>query len=264
MRWWVQIQTCFLLEERQGSQLVEAEKTQIYWGVRGLGGKRCFPFLSLTIVLSYDTNPQLPYACRLSFLSEQLQNSSLTNYHKTSELYIMVLYLLLESHLQASPTWYSRCLLSAFSLPSSSKTTSWISLYQPLYMALHVSPQKAHVSSPKTLSYLAHVLHRCAGEPQWHSPPTAFVYRLMFLAGTEKMWIVSGFCLSPVVLEQLQRSRKAQSWLLLGFKATVCPSSWCFASQTELAIFYVLNPCMNIAVANPHVCGKKTRWSLRS
>ena len=43
------------------------------------------------------------------------------------------------------------------------KATFCISLYQPLYMAVHLSPWKTHVPPPKTLSYPAHVLHRYAG-----------------------------------------------------------------------------------------------------
>ena len=142
------------------------------------------------------------------------------------------------------------------------KATFWISLYQPLYMAVPVSLWKSRVSPPKTVSYLA-MLHRYAGMPQWcillHLC-TGLYSRLE----QKRMCIVPGLNLSPVILEQLQRSKKVQSRFLLGFDATVSPSSWCFASQTELAIFYLLKPCINTAVANPHVCGKKKHRSHRS
>lgn len=49
------------------------------------------------------------------------------------------------------------------------------------------------------------------------------------------------------------RIRKAHLWLLLGFAATALPAHGILLHKQNQLFFYLLKPCINIAVANPHV-----------
>lgn len=60
------------------------------------------------------------------------------------------------------------------------------------------------------------------------------------------------------------RIRKVHLRRLLGFAATASPSSWYFASQTELVIFYLLKPSISTAVANPHESLRKEKKPFKS
>lgn len=60
------------------------------------------------------------------------------------------------------------------------------------------------------------------------------------------------------------RIRKVHLRLLLGFAATASPSSWSFASQTELVIFYLLKLSISTAVANPHESLRKEKKPFKS